>query len=129
MVYQIILLFIIVILTISGKETVCEPEVPPTDLKSLCQQLRFSQAPTDYPVAKKPRLSNELTITESSCGTVNQINGENKHSTSNEKDNLPDDVFELLYQCLDVNPISRIRAHDALLHPFIIDEKEFYCTS
>ena len=33
-------------------------------------------------------------------------------------ENAPDSVYDLLLQCLDLNPVSRITAHQALTHPF-----------
>ena len=33
-------------------------------------------------------------------------------------DNVPESAYELLYRCLDLNPVTRITAEQALSHPF-----------
>ena len=33
-------------------------------------------------------------------------------------ENVPDSAYDLLYRCLELNPLQRITAEQALLHPF-----------
>lgn len=121
-----------------GKALICEPEVSPVDLKHLCKKLRTSLFTTENqssPVKKK-RIYNGVTDTIGDTspdqinnsrknGCLNSSNSSSKYgfSVSDETsmetwENPPDSVYDLLLQCLDLNPVSRITAHQALTHPF-----------
>lgn len=34
---------------------------------------------------------------------------------------LPESAYDLLYSCLELNPMKRVTAHEALQHPFLAD--------
>lgn len=103
-----------------GKELICDPEVPPVDLKELCCSLRLSHA--------KDTLANPKKKSKQCNGTGLSINSElssgtkledNSSTDSNESwPFVSDCVYDLLKLCLDLNPDTRITAHQALAHSF-----------
>ena len=130
-----------------GKELVCVPEVPPTDLRLLCTSLRMAlsnQPPgrdeSQPSPSKKSRLCNgDAHVNAASpqfksplrtrspwktgCSSPKTREGRGRSqsqcSDPTSWDTVPDSVFHLLHRCLDLNPETRITAEQALLHPFI----------
>ena len=35
---------------------------------------------------------------------------------------LPESAYDLLYKCLEINPVKRVTAQEALQHPFLADK-------
>ena len=77
-----------------GKELCCSPCMPSHNLSTICQQLRF-------------------TCSDSSSGA-------NEHSSNLNWIIAPPAAYELLEQCLDLNPLNRISAYQAINHRFFI---------
>lgn len=136
--------------SIYGKELVCVPEVPPTDLRLLCTSLRTglsTQVPgrdeSQPSPSKKSRLCNGDTNANAAspqfksllrtrsprkigCTTSPKTReGHDCSPCSNPTSwrTVPDSVFLLLHRCLDLNPDTRITAEQALQHPFIADQR------
>lgn len=87
-----------------GKELVCEPQVKRVDMKELCTNLRGG--------TEHERASENVSPNIQLC----HIQSETKTTSGQE---IPDAAYHLLYKCLDMNPFTRITAHQALSHPFI----------
>uniref|UniRef100_A0A8D0DXA7 non-specific serine/threonine protein kinase n=1 Tax=Salvator merianae TaxID=96440 RepID=A0A8D0DXA7_SALMN len=125
-----------------GKSILCSKEIPAQDLRGLCERLRGTNTPFDIPTGDvRISLSRELTLpTEISkaseslhqipkmqlqypkqkCQEGDSIDIRVVEKTYDPKgwDNVPDEAYDLLMKLLDLNPVTRITAKDALLHPF-----------
>lgn len=113
---------------ILGKELTCKPEVTPMSLKNVCCSLRSnSKALTtnDQPVhsniAKKlccdTQQDHDQLLLPDNCGSCSSKMVEGEQLTW---EDIPDCVFDLLKQSLDMNPVTRVSATVALSHPFFI---------
>ena len=97
-----------------GKELICEPAVRPVDLKELCISLRGKTQ-----VCPSENISPNILSSHETKDTVTSEDS----SKLRIGEGLPDSAYHLLYQCLDLNPFTRITAHQALSHPFIVGNK------
>lgn len=128
-----------------GKELIIVPDTPSVDLKTLCESLRASSnsSNTSKP-SKKPRLSNGRTTmalkgtntTETAIEMMSLVKLPREERNKHNKDKpsttgnceaynglgtVPDCAYDLLQHCLDLNPVTRITAEQALSHSFIVN--------
>ena len=75
----------------------CSPSPQPVDLHTLCHKLRSAPPRT---------------------GKHQPVNRENLVQSWK---NIPKSAFDLLYRLLDLNPVTRITAEDALQEPFFTE--------
>eukprot|EP01137_Pigoraptor_chileana_P007814 Opistho-2@3615 len=115
-----------------GKELLCQPEQPANSLREICR--RFRSAP---PPLKAKERSKKFRKTTADKNEANEANETNEKSEKSEKKRrkdrkerggssvksppvLPDEAYDLMEQCLRLDPSQRISARDALQHPFLI---------
>uniref|UniRef100_A0A3P9K0Q9 non-specific serine/threonine protein kinase n=2 Tax=Oryzias latipes TaxID=8090 RepID=A0A3P9K0Q9_ORYLA len=121
-----------------GKAVVCSQELPPQDLRTLCETLRgrrrsstgegvppamaeacrnrmdgaSAHGPAD---AAEPSLQKQESL--SSCERTESLVKPNPEAEEEDWDRVPDEAYHLLDRLLDLNPNSRISAAEALQHP------------
>ncbi|XP_017567757.1 cell division cycle 7-related protein kinase isoform X2 [Pygocentrus nattereri] len=113
-----------------GKAIVCSRELPPLDLRILCETLRGvrpcgkDSLPAEFQATRHP-----AEIKQESTGPAkNQSSQSASQSPENTAafqgtgwDSVPDDVYDLLDKLLDLNPATRVTAAAALQHPLFRD--------
>ena len=86
-----------------GKELCCSPSLPSQSLSTICHQLRYSSL-----LGKRNKL-------DSCFGDTANLFEQNEKSTWI---TAPSAVYELLQECLQLNPKKRVTATQALTHLF-----------
>ncbi|XP_061489637.1 cell division cycle 7-related protein kinase isoform X2 [Rhineura floridana] len=131
-----------------GKSILCSKEIPAQDLRKLCEKLRgrstsFDVLTGDVQINPSQGLALPAEIfyaSESALQTTKkhlQYRNQSCHEgdgldiRTSEKaphlkgwDKVPDEAYDLLDKLLDLNPVTRITAKDALLHPFFKNMKQ-----
>ena len=96
--------------------------VPTTSSPSCRYQLRSPQQ------RKSPRQLSRHNNSQSPTTTTPSSSSSSSSPTDNDGDSvvkswqsLPESAFDLLERCLELNPLRRVSAKDALQHPFLAD--------
>ena len=124
--------------------------IPPLDLRSLCANFRAAEVKslkrtshhqrTLSNCAKKGRLSpqdnnhkegrNSKRRRSNSFGKtaykperdlLNCADNRNMEFYSDSQDTVPESAYKLMYRCLDLNPLTRTNAEEALTHEFLFE--------
>ncbi|XP_072524627.1 cell division cycle 7-related protein kinase [Salminus brasiliensis] len=107
-----------------GKAIVCSRELPPLDLRILCETLRGirpcgeDSLPAEFKATRHPAEIKQ-DPTKPAQRRSSQSTPESSRGTG--WDSAPDDVYDLLDKLLDLNPATRITAAEALQHPLFKD--------
>ncbi|XP_072505162.1 cell division cycle 7-related protein kinase isoform X2 [Notamacropus eugenii] len=121
-----------------GKSVLCSKEVPAQNLRILCERLRGTpslavEKPEDHAHEStlslrtdpnlKPSLHMEHPGNSFHEEGVDVSETPRKEHQANLKgwDRVPDEAYDLLDKLLDLNPVTRITAQEALMHPFFKD--------
>ncbi|XP_070532099.1 cell division cycle 7-related protein kinase-like [Ptychodera flava] len=109
-----------------GKDLQCSPIQPALDLKTMCQQLRGkygNKTPEQLLIARKRKLQEEEASSRKPVRTSPRLRKSSQVKALDDEleswNKVPDSAYDLLKRLLDLNPHSRIRASEALQHPFI----------
>ncbi|XP_066508157.1 cell division cycle 7-related protein kinase-like isoform X2 [Hoplias malabaricus] len=107
-----------------GKAIVCSRELPPLDLRVLCETLRGIRScgdhsfPTEFKASHHPA---EITQDQTRTAEEEIAQSTSESRQENGWNNVPDHVYDLLDKLLDLNPETRITAAATLHHPLFQD--------
>ncbi|XP_070602681.1 cell division cycle 7-related protein kinase [Erythrolamprus reginae] len=131
-----------------GKSIVCSKEIPAQDLKKLCERLRgkptsFDNSAGDVQMNPSQEFPLSAGISNTSDSVLQaskkhmQYQKQSTHEDSGKEkktiqkspdpkgwDRIPNSAYDLLDKLLDLSPVTRITAKDALLHPFLRNMKQ-----